>query len=277
MKWGIVLATILTLPGSINLFFPAGPACADEPVREEIRLSRVWEDIKHVGTSPVRMGPSDWAAWLGILGITGILFSQDGEIRDAFQDLPENISTAYSAHLGSWAGDGRIVYPLFAITGIGGYFLKQPRLVRVSIGTLEAMTLAGLFVQIPKSAFGRARPSRELGPYTFDGPNLFDTGFHSLPSGHAAVSGAIAGVLLGEFDSIIVDTLAFILVGCTAFERVYADRHWASDAFLGSAVGVAAGRSIARYRKKHSRNILGLRIIPTARLNYSGVQILLAL
>ena len=196
--------------------------------------------------------------------------------RDAFQDLPENTSTAYSAHLGSWVGDGFIVYPLFAISGIGGYFLNQPRLVRVSIGTLEAMTLAGLFVQIPKMVFGRARPSRELGPYHFDGPNLFDTGFHSLPSGHAAVSGAIAGILLGEFDSIMVDTLAFILVGCTAFERVYADRHWASDAFLGSAIGVAAGRSIARHRKKHSQNNLDLTMIPVARPNYSSVQILLA-
>lgn len=260
----LALVFVCTHPRTV----PAG-----ETGRNELRISLVWDDLKHLGTAPVRMNLLDWAAWAGIIGTTAVLYSQDEEIRTEFNDLPENAFYEYTAHLGSWAGDGFIVFPLFVAGGLGGYLLKRPRLVRISIAALESMTVAGLFVQIPKMTLGRARPSRNLGPYYFKGFELTDTGFHSLPSGHAAVSGAIAGVLIGEFDSIVVDVLAILLAGSTAFERAYADKHWASDAFLGSAIGVAVGRSIARRRKERSREEAGTVLIPLAGPRYSGIQV----
>ena len=166
-----------------------------------------------------------------------------------------------------------LVVPLFIATGAGGYLFKQDRLVRVSVGVLESMVFAGLLVQVPKMLLGRARPNRELGPRYFDGPDFTDTGFHSFPSGHAAVSGSIAGVLIGEFDALWVDALAVLLAGCTAFERVYANKHWPADSFFGTAFGLAVGYSISTHRKDVSEENTGITILPLQKQDYTGIQL----
>ncbi|MDD5223835.1 MAG: phosphatase PAP2 family protein [bacterium] len=221
----------------------------EKPYLEEIRPKKIWDDISHVITFPARMDLTGSLILAGVLGATGIFMSQDENIRGRIREIPDNDGINAAAKAGKWLGDGRLIVPLFLVSGAGGYLGKNQRLVRISVETLETLALSGLTVQILKFSTGRSRPFRDSGSWDFTGPSVSNEAFHSFPSGHAVTIGSVAGVLAGEFESIWIDLAAGGLVGLTAFQRMYADRHWASDVFFGSAIGIATGYSIARHRK----------------------------
>jgi len=229
---------------------PSDKPREENPCLEEIKPAKIWDDIFQVVTFPARMDLTGSLILTGVLGTTGILMSQDENIRGQIREIPDNDGVNTAAKVGKWLGDGRLIVPLFLVSGAGGYLGKNQRLVRMSVETLETLALSGLAVQILKVSTGRSRPFRDSGSWDFAGPSFSNEAFHSFPSGHAVTIGSVAGVLAGEFGSIWIDLAAGGLVGLTAFQRMYADQHWASDAFLGSAIGIATGYSIARHRKE---------------------------
>lgn len=245
---------------------------AGEPYQDEIKPAKIWDDISHVVTFPTRMNLPDGMVLFGVLGTTGILFWQDENLRGWIRDIPGNDGTDAAAKAGKWLGDGRLVVPLFLVPGAGGYLGKNQRLVRISVETLEALALSGLTVQILKVSTGRSRPFRDSGSWDFTGPSFSNEAFHSFPSGHAVTIGSVAGAMAGEFGSIWIDLAAFSLVGLTAFQRMYADKHWASDVFLGSAIGIATGYSIARHRKEKATTRILVTPV-TLRPDQPGIQI----
>ena len=252
----IILAVLIVFTSTT--YSTADEALQDKPREEkpylyEIRPAKIWDDIFHVVTFPTRMNIPDGMVLCGVLGTTGILFWQDENIRGWIRDVPGNDGTDAAAKAGKWLGDGRLIVPLFLVSGAGGYLGNNQRLVRISVETLETLALSGLSVQILKISTGRSRPFRDSGSWDFTGPNFSNEAFHSFPSGHAVTIGSVAGVLAGEFESPWIDLAAFSLVGLTAFQRMYADKHWASDVFLGSAIGAATGYSIARHRKEKTK------------------------
>ncbi len=222
----------------------------ENPCLEEIKPAKIWDDISHVVTFPARLDLTGSLILTGVLGSTGILMSQDENIRGEIKNIPHNEGVNDVAKVGKWLGNGYLIVPIFLVSGAGGYLGKNQRLVRMSVETLETLALSGLAVQILKVSTGRSRPFRDSGSWDFAGPSFSNEAFHSFPSGHAVTIGSVAGVLAGEFGSIWIDLAAGGLVGLTAFQRMYADQHWASDVFLGSAIGIATGYSIARHRKE---------------------------
>ena len=65
---------------------------------------------------------------------------------------------------------------------------------------------------------------------------------HSFPSGHASTSFTTAMVLQEHFGW-KAGLPAFAAATYTAFTRVAANQHWASDVVFGAAVGLASGRT----------------------------------
>jgi membrane-associated phospholipid phosphatase len=65
---------------------------------------------------------------------------------------------------------------------------------------------------------------------------------HSFPSGHASTSFATA-IVLQEHFGWKAGLPAFAAATYTAFTRVAANQHWASDVVFGAAVGLASGRT----------------------------------
>ena len=243
---------------------------AGNPCRDEIRPTKIWNDISHAITFPARMDLTGSLILTGVLGATGVLMSQDENIRGRIREIPDN-DVKFASKAGTWLGDGRLIVPLFLASGASGYLGKNQRLVRISVETLEALALSGLTVQILKISTGRSRPYRDSGSGDFTGPSFSDEAFHSFPSGHAVTIGSVAGVLAGEFGSVWIDLAAGGLVGLTAFQRMHADKHWASDVFLGSAIGIATGYSIARHRKEKAASRILISPV-TLRPSQPGIQ-----
>ena len=76
----------------------------------------------------------------------------------------------------------------------------------------------------------------------------------AFPSGHATAAFAFAAALSGEGRrrwaraNRVTELLAYTAASLVALSRVYHDRHWASDAVMGSAIGLVTGRALVRYQ-----------------------------
>ncbi|HET9135911.1 MAG TPA: phosphatase PAP2 family protein, partial [Candidatus Kapabacteria bacterium] len=78
------------------------------------------------------------------------------------------------------------------------------------------------------------------GPYDFH-PFTTNDDRNSLPSGHTTVAFAISSVLAARIDHPLASILLYGAATCTAFSRMYHDRHWFSDTFLGAAIATSTG------------------------------------
>jgi membrane-associated phospholipid phosphatase len=85
-------------------------------------------------------------------------------------------------------------------------------------------------------------------PFTGNGRGQFFAGGNSFPSNTAAVSWAAAAVLTHEYPGILTKIMAYGVAAGVSAGRVIGEKHWTSDAVLGSALGWYMGRQIYRAR-----------------------------
>lgn len=140
---------------------------------------------------------------------------------------------------------------LFLVLAALPAFPRVPQLVlatvMVRVGFLfAAIAMPGLFTNIVKHFFGRARPlvGGSLDPYLFS-PFNWLAAFASLPSGHATT---VFSVLVA-FGSLWprVRTVLWIYVLLISVSRVAVAAHFPSDVLAGALVGVVGALSVRRY------------------------------
>jgi membrane-associated phospholipid phosphatase len=101
-----------------------------------------------------------------------------------------------------------------------------------------------------KLAVGRRRPSGDGDAGIF---RPF-SGWSSFPSGHTALSFALATALAAERRDGWSDAALYGAAGATAFARLNDDRHWLTDVLAGALVGHLTARLLLH---RHSRVSLG--------------------
>lgn len=125
--------------------------------------------------------------------------------------------------------------------GAGAYW-DNPRALRVGRAGVLATIVAGGATLGLKWAIGRNRPYSRNDPdevHPFHGSNTAKT---SMPSGHAAISFAMASVIADEYDDWRVDTLSYGAASLVSVSRIYQDRHWLSDVVGGATLGIVIGK-----------------------------------
>ncbi|HEX9658155.1 MAG TPA: phosphatase PAP2 family protein [Bacteroidota bacterium] len=121
-------------------------------------------------------------------------------------------------------------------------------------------------VQIPLSiTIGRARPFFNEGNTSFKAFAGLDDDRASFFSGHSMVAFSLSTILSRQIDNPWVSVGLYSLAALGPWSRLYKDKHWFSDTFLGSALGVFVGNSIWKWHNEEDRSHLGVRIIPTGR------------
>ena len=88
-------------------------------------------------------------------------------------------------------------------------------------------------------SLGRRRPDDGLGARTYhrgDGT--------SFPSGHASTIMQVATVLSHHVEQRWIDVLLYGLAGTVLFQRIDAEKHWASDVWIGAAWGWGVARTV---------------------------------
>src|SRR5450755_3860633 len=157
--------------------------------------------------------------------------------------LPKSPNTIKMAANGSTAG-------MAALVGVGGglYLLGN---VSHDDHKREAGYLIGeaAIDAYAASTLLQYTTQRER-PFTGNNKGQFFYGGNSFPSNTAAVSWAAASVFAHEYPGTLTKILAYGLAAGVSAGRVIGEKHWASDAFIGSAVGWYMGTQVFRARSQ---------------------------
>ncbi|MGD0265621.1 MAG: phosphatase PAP2 family protein [Candidatus Methylomirabilota bacterium] len=204
-------------------------------------VKRLFQDTGTLLTSPLRWDARDWLIFAGVGATTGGLMFADKEIRRAVQK-ERNATTDTLANV---FRPFESIVPASLVAGMAGigYAFDQPQLKAASADALEASLISVGVLAVPAKFFiGRSRPDKDRGPAHYEPLNLGS----SLPSFTTAGSFAVASTLSEHFPQPAVSILAYGLAGVAGMTRIYDDKHWASDVFLGAALGTLIGKAVAK-------------------------------
>ncbi len=211
-----------------------------------------WTDFKNIVTSPARWDSRDWITAALVAGASVALYNNDTKIQNW---VLEN-KTATSARIGdnvTQLGSGYLTVALVGGMYVYGEVADNGKAVETALLSVESFALTGVFVQVIKRTTGRHRPYTGDPYNTWSGPTM-NSSYDSFPSGHSSSAFAVASVIATEYDNYIVPPIAYTVAAITGYNRMQHNAHWASDVFVGAAIGYFTGKAIvASHRKKDSR------------------------
>lgn len=207
-------------------------------------------DIYSYITAPLSWSGSDITALAMTGGGALCLLMIDDRARRIIQNNKSamlDATCSYAKHF----GDGRILMGVSAAFAVKGALCNNSRDYDVAWSCVESFLFAGFVNVSIQQLFGRKRPiAGDNALDSFTGPHI-KTYDRAFPSGHAMAAFSCASVIAEYHDELWVDILAYTVASGTAFSRVYHDRHWLSDIFMGSAIGIFTGRWVARRNMKN--------------------------
>jgi membrane-associated phospholipid phosphatase len=239
----------------------------EETTSKDYRINKEFligfgNDVYEVVRAPGSWEGKDWLHLTAVLGTGALVYAFDQKIHDWSQDrsTPE---TEDWAKFGSFLGSGIFLGGLITSLYLGGEIFDERGMRKTALLSLESWLTSGAFVLGIKAITGRARPYTGLESHHFK-PFSFSSDYHSLPSGHAASIYAVATVIADQTESILVDVVAYSLSTLAALARVHESKHWASDVFLGAAIGYFIGKKICSlHREQDKKNVqLGFCLSP---------------
>lgn len=201
--------------------------------------------------SPFHYDSKDAILAAAVVSTTALLFAADSETRTYFKKQNSSFNDALK-DAGNFYGN---IYPTLIIGGgfySTGLISGNDNIRITGRMVFESVAIAGLITTITKSVLGRHRPYTNDGSLKFEGPTI-ENDFLSFPSGHATVAFALSTTLANRLNNTYASVGLYTLAGITALARIYDDKHWASDVFLGSAIGYFVGDFISGKKNKSSK------------------------
>jgi hypothetical protein len=200
--------------------------------------------------SPFHYNTKDAIIVGAVLTTTALLFTVDDGVRTHFKKQKSSFNDGLK-DVGNFYGN---IYPTVILGGgfyTYGLFAGNDNVRTTGRMVFESVAIAGLITTITKSVLGRHRPYTDDGPSKFEGPTI-TADYLSLPSGHTTVAFALSTTLANRIHNTYVSIGLYSLAGITALARIYDDKHWASDVFLGSAIGFFVGDFISGKKDKET-------------------------
>ena len=217
-------------------------------------------DTGRMLASPVKWSGCDWLKAGLVVGATSGLIFADADIRDIARRNQSSIGDK-AATIGNDLGNPLYTLPPLGLFYLYGHFNDDPKARRTSLLAVESLAVSGVFTWTIKVTAQRPRPFTGASPGIWNGPGT-GLGDYSFPSGHSTAAFSIASVIAEEYGTNpYVPPIAYGLASLTGLARIYSDKHWASDVFLGGAIGYFAGKAVVRYHTLQGNT--PLKILPT--------------
>ena len=191
-------------------------------------------------THPLHSNVQSLSFWVPAAFGTAALIGGDTAIESHLPSSPSTVSRAATA---STAG-------MLALVGAGGglYLLGE---VQHNDHKREAGYLAGeAAIDAYLASTALQYVTQRERPFTGNNKGQFFYGGNSFPSNTAAVSWAAASVLAREYPGVFTKLLVYGLAAGVSAGRVTGEKHWTSDAVIGSALGWYMGRQVFRARSQ---------------------------
>jgi membrane-associated phospholipid phosphatase len=188
---------------------------------------RIGEDQKRIYLAPFKRKNWKWDA-ITLVGAAAFLATDrriENQVSTANLQTYQNISDIGIGGLAASLG------------GIWLYGIKTEHRHARETGVLELETLVNTFlVYTPMQLiFARQRPGEGNGHGDFFKHHSINTSF---PGGHAMFTWAMASVLADEYPKPWARVLSYGAAFTVTFSRFMARDHWASDMFVGTALGL---------------------------------------
>lgn len=219
-------------------------------------FTRLGKDFTDVMTSPKEWEGKDILKFSAVLGTGLLLYAAD---EDVFEWIRENRTPDSSdkSHVLSSLGDGVFLAGLIGGFYVVGELTHVNSLRKTALLSLESWAITSVIVLSLKTAVGRARPQSGKSSGTFH-PFSTRANYTSFPSGHASSAFAVATTIADQTDNTAVDIAAYGLATLVALSRVHDDKHWVSDAFIGSAIGYFVAKKVASLNRPPKQDTLSL-------------------
>ena len=201
-----------------------------------------------------------------------------GSVRDSAR--LQDAGLERGARIAGFLGSPGSLIAAGAFYGVGE-LTDTPRLTRLGLHAAQALVAGGVVTGALKTFLGRARPrvSADTNPADFQLLRGFRSDdFMAFPSGHVTVAFATAAAITADVHGWSAGTAWIVgpaLYGGAALvglSRMYEDKHWASDAVMGAAIGTFAGMKAVRFTRTHTGRKLERRLLgddAQLRLGYS--------
>lgn len=187
----------------------------------------------------------------------------DGRWTNALQSprFQENRGLSRSASLLRSIGDpGALI--LSASVYAAGRLARRDGLADAGRHAGEAVLASGLVTLGLKTLVGRERPyAAGVGTDAdeFLPGRGYRSDFASFPSGHTTVAFAAAAAFSGEISRThpragrVASPLLYATATAVGASRLYNNKHWASDAIAGAAIGTLVGRGLVTLAHRAAR------------------------
>ncbi|MBZ5568040.1 MAG: phosphatase PAP2 family protein [Acidobacteriia bacterium] len=237
-------------PGSASVYSTSA-AVGPEPVSlqpassvpgspERALFRNLVADQKAIWTSPVHLHLND-VQWLApLLGGSAIMIASD-------TDIERHVPTGANFRKQSNSLSNYGVAAFAGVTGatwLWGVASHNDHMRETGVLSGEAALDSFALTYAIKSLTQRDRP------YEGNGHGNFWSKGNSFPSEHAAAAWSVATVFAHEYPGPLTKLFAYGGAAAISAARVTADKHFASDALVGSAIGYFVGRQV--YRAHHS-------------------------
>ncbi len=218
----------------------------DRPVSWKLLFPNLISDQERIWSFPARLVQGqDWIPTAAVLGTTAGLLALDPIEAHYFRNTSSfqgfnNILTGNATVVGT------IVAP--ASLYVIGLVRKDSKMERTALLAGEAVADAEIVTTVLKDATKRVRPAG----FPAQG-NLYDSWFESsgsllrgngsFPSGHTIAAFSVATVIARRYGNHRwVPYVAYGMAAIVGFSRLSLSAHFASDVFMGGALGYSISR-----------------------------------
>jgi hypothetical protein len=193
--------------------------------------------------------------WAGFGVLTATLIITDRRTSHLLENAPTQVDWSNNV---SKVGAVYTILPVVSGFYIYGAFADNEKARETGVLGGEAL-LDGLIVsELLKVTFRRNRPNAPSKPGDF-----FEGGA-SFPSGHSMASFALASVVAHEYrNRKFVPFVAYGLAALVSSARIGAQQHYASDVFVGGAIGYFIGQYVVNTHEAHAEHHHGI-LTPTS-------------
>jgi membrane-associated phospholipid phosphatase len=244
---GRTVVLIVGLMVANALWGQVAPGGDGRPVSWKGLIPNIASDQKQIWTYPVRfVQGSHWKATVGVLAVTAGLVALDPITADYFHE-----TTAFhgfnSVFTSNATAIGTALVP--ASFYIAGLIRKDSYQKSTALLAGEAVADGEIVTTVFKGFDRRVRPA-DLPSDTKYGDTWFEShgnalrGTGSFPSGHAIAAFSVATVFSRRYgrNHRWVPYAAYGLATLVGFSRMTLSAHFASDVFMGAAMGYSIGR-----------------------------------
>lgn len=232
------------------------PAASDSVIRYRINgayLKSIVTDLGYTATRPLHWQAKDYKRLGIVVGTAGLLMAGDYEIKQFFQ---RNQTKTLSSGVRQIEPFGNAYSP-YLIVGmyLAGVVTKKRDLEHASLMTAKSLVISTLLYTATKVVIRRQRPSFGDNPFNYHPPFSGDKQHTSFPSGHMLTVTTVATALseiYGEKHP-WVPWVAYGIAGLTGVSRLYDNRHWSSDVWIGASLGYFVTKTVFKRQRLRSK------------------------